>query len=83
MGWDPLKDLLKGTESFGDSSTLDSKAWAKKFDTAKFSLFKIESRDKSRTKTVSKFELQGKRKDEPMLSKIEIKEMNGVNVYIG
>jgi hypothetical protein len=63
MGWDE-KDLLKGTESYGDSKSSNNKAWAIKFSHMDFNVFKIVTGDKAYSKELSKTELIGKRKIE-------------------
>ena len=45
-GWDPVTDLLSGTEFYG-TPTDNASAWAVKFDEIYFDKYKIESADKS------------------------------------
>ena len=82
MGWDE-KDLLKGTESYGDPNSSNNKAWAIKFANLDFNVFKVVSGDRAYSKEYNKFELMGKRKNEDLFgNKTKVKAHQGVNLYI-
>ena len=82
--WSPLRDILAGSEKFGDPND-NTKSWAIYFKDMQFTHFIVESADKTFSERYHKAVLSGAEKmgqNEFLGNDQKIKNSGGVNIYI-